>query len=235
MSPNLDLSESLYLPGRWSAVVTSHAVLLVEPGLTADELWAAWHAAGAGCSATDLLAIVTAGRASVGPPAFALAVFEGDCVRVVARPGVPVGMGDERGPYEVVARGLGRPWAEEVIPVPRRLWLGRASATASPDVLPVGTGIVLADVLAWAPGRHSQSPRSGRRSARHDAGRPPVSDQAAAPEQPPVPDQPPGPDQPPATGPAGERGVQGPPSFDELLHDPVPDRPFGPLSDLDSP
>ncbi len=143
-----DVPESSYTPGPLVAVVTGRTALLADAGLPAAAVRAVWDAARLGAGTDALLVALTGGSTDDLPP-FALATVEDDLLRVVARPGTTVAVGDARGPHQLVARGVATPWTSELVPVPEVLWLG--TVTDALEVHPLTSGVVRAGWVAWTP------------------------------------------------------------------------------------
>lgn len=189
---------STYSPGSWYAVVSPTVAAFLDPTTVGARLDALWEAALAGRSLGDLLDLMTSGRAG-GLPAFALAAVEGTGVRVVVRGPLELTVeGPDGLEVGVPSQGI-EPWWEDTLGGVASLWIARPGGGRDGLALPLVSGVVTADILAWqpfaaggagsssagGPGLHRLGPAAGQRTSEY-APAPSGASRAASPRYAPV-------------------------------------------------
>ncbi len=137
-----ELTTVGYAPGRWTAVVTSDAVAVVDASVGARVVATLWDALGAGAGLHAVLDILTAGTGGTlaDLPDFAIALRDGEATRIAVRGGLAVSTGTG------VTSGAGvTTWTEQV--VTGDVQVAEASAPSAPYELAVRDGIVRASAL----------------------------------------------------------------------------------------
>ncbi|MFI7588222.1 FHA domain-containing protein [Spongisporangium articulatum] len=144
------MTDHLYRPGSWFALVAPRAALLVDGEFPLDRLASLWEACRNRPTLNELMNLVSAGQL-MDLPGFALAVADADQVRVIVRAGVSAVGSDLKGDPRTVDGGSVSTWVEDALAAGSRVRLTRAEAKADGVTLPVSGGVVMAEELWWQP------------------------------------------------------------------------------------
>ncbi|MFZ0157943.1 MAG: hypothetical protein WAL50_02845, partial [Kineosporiaceae bacterium] len=137
-----------YSPGAWFALVAPTVAVLIDPELPGARLDELWRAVQAQQGADPALEVISK-AAVVGRPAFALAALDGSSVRLIIRGSLQVTVQDALGRERQMPVVGEHAWREETVSASDVLWFVRPGGRADGVALPIVSGAVLADVLAW--------------------------------------------------------------------------------------
>lgn len=155
---------TLYSPGDSLVAVTPHGVVVLEPGSPAAVAAQVRALVADGRGLGGVIEALTGayGASLTALPSFAVALAEGDSVRVAVR-GELVLRIDSASPESISGQGV-TTWSERVLNGVARVTMSSstadasaAAASGSPE-LPVNDGVILASVVVWEPSGDGSSP-----------------------------------------------------------------------------
>lgn len=183
-----------YTEGDWYVVAREHGVAMLPPSVPdtlLDQIWIALDSGGLSHVIEALT--VGAGLTLWELPPFAVAVVDGDDVRVAVRGDVRL-TSDDGGRHDSITGGQAHTWVEQVVPTTAALVITPPGATVSDASMPLASGVVRggAVTVGGAPALRAANPAARRERRRTpsesgDAGSeepesPAVADAAAASE-----------------------------------------------------
>jgi len=134
-------------PDAWRAAVARSAIAALPPEVTAHTADAVWRRLDAGGIAAVLDALTGAfGTSLTAIPPFALAVVEGDGVRVAVRGPVEIVVETADGAHAVSGSGVAT-WAERFIPGVGKLTIALTGGMDEVAALPIESGVVPVEAL----------------------------------------------------------------------------------------
>lgn len=149
---------TLYSPGESLVAATPHGIVVLEPGgpLAVAARVRDLIADGRGLGGVIEALTGAYGASLTAMPAFAVALAEGDRVRVAVRGGYLLEVGSGRS--EAISGEGVTTWSERVLDRAERITVTSRSTDAAPQApsatpeLPVADGVVLASTVVWEPG-----------------------------------------------------------------------------------
>ncbi len=171
-----------YSPGAWFALVAPTVAVLIDPELPGTRLDELWRAVQTQKGADPALAVLSA-AASAGRPAFALAALEGSSVRLLVRGSLQVTVQDASGNERLLPPANDQIWREETLSASDVLWFVRPGGRADGVALPIVSGAVLADVLAWQAAVPAEPAQSAEPTAPAVPAVPPAQDLPRLPDR----------------------------------------------------
>lgn len=141
---------TLYSPGESLVAVTPHGVVVLEPG---SAVAVAARVRGLIAEGRGLGGVIEAltgayGASLTAMPSFAVALAEGDKVRVAVRGGLVLEV-ESDSPESISGEGV-TTWSERVLEGVVRVTVSSGTPSGSPE-LPLADGVILASVVVWEP------------------------------------------------------------------------------------
>ncbi|RLK52377.1 FHA domain-containing protein [Microbacterium telephonicum] len=150
------MTEVRYRPaaeaGAWRIAVSETALAALSPTVTDLAVETVWRRVGDGGIGAIIEALTGAFGTSLSAiPPFALAVLEGDAVRVAVRGPVEVLVETGGGTEQISGAGVAT-WTERLVPGVRTVGIALEGAVAEPGGLPIVSGVVAATAVTLTVG-----------------------------------------------------------------------------------